>query len=260
MVGDPGVGKSLLVKNLARNIANGGLSYSLLDKKIFKLDILSLSSGVRQRIEIENRFKELLEEIVQCKQVILFIDDIQTLFQIDGVHLPNILNNFFADYNLQCIGTTNFDDYHRYFENNCRSLASKFEIVKIEPATVEETEEILLSIKNLYEDYYSIIFSDEIIKKCVNLTDKYLINKKFPRKAIEVLDEIGAYILIKNNNLTPKMQSCFSQISDAKNKQIENAIALDFKKAIEYRDSVQLYSTQLDFLKERHRKIKKAIK
>lgn len=258
LVGDSGVGKSLLVKNLAKNLANGGFSFSLLEKKIFKLDILSLSSGVRQRMEIENRFKELLEEIVQCKQVILFIDEIHTLFQMDGVHLPNILNIFFTDYDFQCICTTNFDEYHKYFENSNHNLANKFEVVKIEQSTIEETEKILNSIKGVYEDYYSISFSEDIIKKCVSLTDKYLINKKFPRKAIDLLDDIGAYIFIKNNNnLTPKMQSFYCQIADSKEKQIENAIALDFKKAIEYRDSVQLYSTQLEFLKERYRKLKK---
>jgi ATP-dependent Clp protease ATP-binding subunit ClpC len=260
LVGDPGVGKSFLIKNLAKNIANGGFSFPSLDKKIFKLDTLNLSSGVKQRIEIENRFKGLLEEIVQSKQVILLIDDIHSLLNIDGVHLPNILSNFFSNYDFQCIVTTNFEDYYKYFENTNKNLASKFEMVKIEPATIEETEKIINSIKNLYENYYSISFSDEIIKKCISLTDKYLVNKKFPRKAIEFLDEIGAYILIKNDNLTPKMQDYFSQISDAKVKQIENAMALDFKKAIEYRDSVQLYSTQLNFLKEKNRKVKKSNK
>ena len=91
LIGDPGVGKSLFIQNLAKDMSNGVFNFVNLEKIIFKLDILALSAGIRQRIEIENRFKDLLEEVSQCKQVILFIDDIHSLFQIDSIHLPNIL-------------------------------------------------------------------------------------------------------------------------------------------------------------------------
>ncbi len=260
LIGDPGVGKSLFVQDLAKDISNGVFNFASLEKIIFKLDILALSAGIRQKIELENRFKDLLDEIVQCKQVILFIDDIHSLFQFDEIHLTNILNKFLAEYDLQCIVSTTFDEYHKYFENSNKYLADKFEIIKIEQSSLEETENILHSIKKTYEDYYSIVFSDEIIKKCIQLADKYLIDKNFPRKAIDLFDKIGAYIFSCNNDLTPKMQTCSDQISDAKSKQIENAMALDFKKAIVYRDSVQYYINQLNTLKERQRKQKKNCK
>jgi len=260
LIGDPGVGKTLLIQNLARDISNGVFSFSLLNKIIFRLDILALSSGIKQRIEVENRFKILLDEVSQCKQVILFIDDIHSLFQFDGVFLPNVLNKFLSEYDFQCIISTTFDDFHKYFENSNKCLSEKFEIIKIEPSTIEETFEILLSVKHSYEEYYSISFSEEIIKKCVYLSDKYLINKKFPSKAVDLLDEIGAYIFLKNNSLSPKMQAFSEQISETKTKQIETAKALDFKKAIEYRDSVNHYTSQLEFLKERQRKMKKGVK
>ena len=163
LIGDPGVGKSLLIQNLAKDMSNGVFNFVNLEKVIFKLDILALSAGIRQRIEIENRFKDLLEEVSQCKQVILFIDDIHSLFQIDSIHLPNILNKFIAECDCQCIVVTTFDEYHKYFENSNKYLADKFEIIKVEPSTLEDTENILQSIKKSYEDYYSIVFSDEMI-------------------------------------------------------------------------------------------------
>ena len=173
------------------------------------------------------------------------------------MHLKNILNNFLSDYDFQCIGATNFEEYYKYFENGNRSLSTKFEFITIEQTSIEETNKILNSMKYIYEEYYSVSFSEEIIKKCVVLAGKYIANQKFPYKAIDLLDQIGSYIFIKNNHLTPRMQTCCSQISEAKKKQIENAISLDFEKAIEYRNSVQLYSSQLNTLKENYKKTKK---
>ena len=260
LIGDPGVGKSLFIQNLAKDMSNGFFNFVNLEKVIFKLDILALSAGIRQRIEIENRLKDLLEEVSQFKQVILFIDDIHSLFQIDSIHLPNILNKFIAECDCQCIVATTFDDYHKYFENSNKYLADKFEIIKVEPSTLEETENILQSIKKSYEDYYSIVFSDEMIKRCIQLADKYLIDKNFPRKAIDLFDEVGAYIFSRNNILTQDMQDCSDQISDAKSKQIENAMGLDFRKAIVYRDSALFYTNQLNSLKRQQREFKKGRK
>ncbi|MCC8034484.1 MAG: ATP-dependent Clp protease ATP-binding subunit [Rikenellaceae bacterium] len=195
LVGEAGVGKSAIVEGLALRLASGDVPQSLRGKEIFSLDIASLVAGTKYRGEFEQRIKALIAELQKNKDIILFIDEIHTIAGAGSTQgsldTANILKPSLARGELQCIGATTLDEYREHIESDS-ALERRFQKIIVEPTTPEQTLEILENIKGQYEKHHCVRFSDEALKACVTLTERYITDRQFPDKAIDVLDEAGS--------------------------------------------------------------------
>lgn len=195
LVGEAGVGKSAIVEGLALRMASGDIPQSLDGKEIFSLDIASLVAGTKYRGEFEQRIKGLLNELQKNKDIILFIDEIHTIAGAGSTQgsldTANILKPSLARGELQCIGATTLDEYREHIESDS-ALERRFQKIIVEPTTREQTLTILEKIKGQYEKHHSVSYSDEALRACVDLTERYVTDRQFPDKAIDVLDEAGS--------------------------------------------------------------------
>ncbi len=195
LIGEAGVGKSAIVEGLALRIAKRDVPYALLNKKIFTLDVASLVAGTKYRGQFEERIKSLLTELSKNKEIILFIDEIHTIVGAGSTQgtldTANILKPALARGELQCIGATTLNEYREFIESD-GALERRFQKILVEPTSKEDTLSILHNIKEFYEDYHLVKYTDEAIEACVELTDRYVTDRHFPDKAIDVLDEAGS--------------------------------------------------------------------
>ncbi|MCD7969852.1 MAG: ATP-dependent Clp protease ATP-binding subunit [Alistipes sp.] len=195
LVGEAGVGKSAIVEGLALRIASGDVPQTLAGKEIFSLDIASLVAGTKYRGEFEQRIKGLITELQKNKDVILFIDEIHTIAGAGSTQgsldTANILKPSLARGELQCIGATTLDEYREHIESDS-ALERRFQKIIVEPTTKEQTLCILENIKEQYEKHHCVSYSDDALRACVDLTERYITDRQFPDKAIDVLDEAGS--------------------------------------------------------------------
>jgi ATP-dependent Clp protease ATP-binding subunit ClpC len=195
LVGEAGVGKSAIVEGLALKIAAGEAPAALSGKKIFSLDMASLVAGTKFRGEFEERIKALLEELTKAKDTIVFIDEIHTIVgagsPTGSLDTANILKPALARGDLQCIGATTLDEFRENIEKDA-ALERRFQKVLVEPTSKEETLEILRNIAPNYERHHGVNYSDEALKACVELTERYITDRHFPDKAIDAMDEAGS--------------------------------------------------------------------
>jgi len=195
ILGEPGSGKTALVEGLASLIVNGECPKNLLDKRIVNLDLTAVVAGTKYRGQFEERLKVILEELSNNPNIIVFIDEIHTLIgsgnssgSLDG---SNIFKPALARGEIQCIGATTLDEYRKSFEKD-GALERRFQKVIVDPSTVQETIQILTNIKDRYEAFHKVAYSQEIIELCVKLADRYITDREFPDKAFDILDEVGA--------------------------------------------------------------------
>ena len=195
ILGEPGSGKTALVEGLASLIVNGECPKNLLDKRIVNLDLTAVVAGTKYRGQFEERLKVILEELSANPNIIIFIDEIHTLIgsgnssgSLDG---SNIFKPALARGEIQCIGATTLDEYRKSFEKD-GALERRFQKVIVDPSSVEETIQILTNIKDRYEAFHKVAYSQEIIELCVKLADRYITDREFPDKAFDILDEVGA--------------------------------------------------------------------
>jgi ATP-dependent Clp protease ATP-binding subunit ClpC len=195
IIGEPGCGKTAIVEGLAIKIYNGECPRNLVDKRIVALDLTSVVAGTKYRGQFEERMKVIMEELQQNPNIIVFIDEIHTLVgsgnaagSMDG---SNIFKPALARGELQCIGATTSDEFRKSFEKD-GALERRFQKVIVDSATVAETIEILKNIRDKYETFHKVTYSDEVIETCVKLADKYITDREFPDKAFDILDEVGA--------------------------------------------------------------------
>ncbi len=195
LIGEAGVGKSAIVEGLALKMVGGEAPLSLRDKRLFSLDITSLVAGTKYRGEFEERIKALLDELARNKQVVVFIDEIHTIVGAGSTQgsldTANILKPALARGELQCIGATTLDEYRENIEKDS-ALERRFQKVMVEPTTKEQTLAILRNIRSHYERHHSVRYTDRALEACVELTDRYVTDRHFPDKAIDVLDEAGS--------------------------------------------------------------------
>ena len=195
LVGEAGVGKSAIVEGLALSIASGGAPDSLKGKKVLSLDMASLVAGTKFRGEFEERIKALMAELAKQKDTIVFIDEIHTIVGTGSsqgsLDTANILKPALARGELQCIGATTLDEYRENIEKDA-ALERRFQKIIVEPASKEETFEILRNIKPHYEKHHSVVYTDEALCACVDLTERYITDRHFPDKAIDAMDEAGS--------------------------------------------------------------------
>ena len=209
LVGEPGVGKTAIVEGLALKMVEGNVPLSLQGKVIYTLELSTIVAGTKYRGQFEERMKSIVDELILNPHIIVFIDELHTLVGAGGstgsLDASNIIKPALARGDIRCIGATTFDEFRENIEED-GALDRRFQKVTVEPPTLEQTVEILSNIRHKYEDHHSVSYSDEIIDLIVKLADRYVIDRFFPDKAVDILDEVGSYKHLTNMKIPPKIK------------------------------------------------------
>jgi len=240
LIGEPGVGKTAIVEGLALRIVQRKVSRVLFDKRVISLDLAALVAGTKYRGQFEERMKAIMNELEKNRDVILFIDEIHTIVGAGGasgsLDASNIFKPALARGELQCIGASTLDEYRQYIEKD-GALDRRFQKVLIEPPSVDETIQILTNIQSKYEDYHSVSYSEDAIEACVKLSDRYMTDRLLPDKAIDVLDEVGARVHLKNINVPKEILELEKKIEDIKLEKNKVVKSQRFEEAAALRDT-----------------------
>lgn len=249
LIGEPGVGKTAIVEGLALRIVERKVSRVLFDKRVISLDLAALVAGTKYRGQFEERMKAIMNELEKNRDVILFIDEIHTIVGAGGasgsLDASNIFKPALARGELQCIGASTLDEYRMYIEKD-GALDRRFQKVIVEPPSVEETIQILTNIKSKYEDYHNVIYDNEAINACVKLSDRYMTDRLLPDKAIDVLDEVGARVHLKNINVPHEIVELEKQIDEIKNEKNKVVKSQRFEEAASLRDKEKRLGEELE--------------
>jgi ATP-dependent Clp protease ATP-binding subunit ClpC len=248
ILGEPGCGKTALVEGLAIKIVNGECPRNLVDKRIVNLDLTSVVAGTKYRGQFEERMKVIIEELQANPNIIVFIDEIHTLVgsgnssgSMDG---SNIFKPALSRGELQCIGATTLDEFRKNIEKD-GALERRFQKVIVEPSSVAETIQILKNVRDKYENFHKVNYSDEVIETCVKLADRYITDREFPDKAFDILDEVGARMQtdLKVPDIIEELKK---KASDIKLQKIEVVKKQNYEQAAELRDKEKKLLTKLD--------------
>ncbi len=249
LIGEPGVGKTAIVEGLALRIVQRKVSRVLFDKRVISLDLAALVAGTKYRGQFEERMKAIMNELEKNRDVILFIDEIHTIVGAGGasgsLDASNIFKPALARGELQCIGASTLDEYRQYIEKD-GALDRRFQKVLVEPPSVDETVQILTNIKSKYEDYHNVIYSEEAIEACVKLSDRYMTDRLLPDKAIDVLDEVGARVHLKNIVVPKNIIDLEKQIEDIKLEKNRVVKSQRFEEAAALRDNEKRLGEELE--------------
>ncbi len=249
LIGEPGVGKTAIVEGLALRIVQRKVSRVLYDKRVISLDLAALVAGTKYRGQFEERMKAIMNELEKNRDVILFIDEIHTIVGAGGasgsLDASNIFKPALSRGELQCIGASTLDEYRMYIEKD-GALDRRFQKVMVDPPTVDETIQILTNIKPKYEDYHNVTYSDDAIEACVKLSDRYMTDRLLPDKAIDVLDEVGARVHLKNINVPQTILELEKQIEDIKLEKNRVVKSQRFEEAAALRDTEKRLGEELD--------------
>jgi ATP-dependent Clp protease ATP-binding subunit ClpC len=252
LIGEPGVGKTAIVEGLALRIINKKVSRTLFNKRIVMLDLAALVAGTKYRGQFEERIKAIMNELEKSRDVILFIDEIHTIVGAGGatgsLDASNIFKPALARGELQCIGASTLDEYRQYIEKD-GALDRRFQKVMVDPPSQEDTIHILKNIQPKYEEFHNVTYSEEAIKACVRLSDRYITDRFLPDKAIDVLDEVGARVHLKNI-VVPKhieeLEKRIEELKESKNSAVKNQ---QYEEAANLRDQESKLMRQLEFAK-----------
>ncbi len=248
LIGEPGVGKSAIVEGLALRIVQKKVSRVLFNKRVVALDLASLVAGTKYRGQFEERMKALMDELEKNKDVILFIDEIHTIVGAGGAQGSLDASNMFkpalARGEIQTIGATTLDEYRQYIEKD-GALARRFQMVLVEPTSVEETIQILHNIKDKYENHHNVNFTDEAIEAAVKLTNRYMTDRNLPDKAIDAMDEAGSRVHITNIVVPEYILSLEKKLEEVKDKKQQAVKAQQFELAAKYRDDEKYVEEEL---------------
>jgi ATP-dependent Clp protease ATP-binding subunit ClpC len=249
LIGEPGVGKTAIVEGLALRIVQRKVSRVLFDKRVISLDLAALVAGTKYRGQFEERMKAIMNELEKNRDVILFIDEIHTIVGAGGasgsLDASNIFKPALARGELQCIGASTLDEYRMHIEKD-GALDRRFQKVIIEAPSVADTITILNNIKSKYEDYHSVIYDQEAIEACVKLSDRYMTDRLLPDKAIDVLDEVGARVHLKNISVPEDIVDLEKQIEEVKNEKNRVVKSQRFEEAANLRDTEKKLGEALD--------------
>lgn len=252
LIGEPGVGKSSIAEGLAIRIIQRKVSRVLFNKRIVMLDLASMVAGTKYRGQFEERIKALMSEIEKEPDVILFIDEIHTIIGAGGssgsLDASNMFKPALARGEIQIIGATTLDEYRKHIEKD-GALERRFQKVIVEPATAEESLQILANIKDKYEEHHNVIYTDDAIKACVDLTNRYVTDRFLPDKAIDALDEAGARVHISNIVVPSEIIEIENKIADIKVNKDQVIKSQKYEEAAKLRDVEKQLNESL--LKER---------
>ena len=253
LIGEPGVGKSAVAEGLAMNIVQGHVSRTLMNKRLVSLDMASLVAGTKYRGQFEERVKTILTELEKNPNIILFIDELHTMVGAGNapgsMDASNLFKPALARGELQCIGATTLDEYREYIEKD-GALERRFQKIILDPTTPEETIDILNNIKDKYEDHHLVRYSDEALKACVTLSNRYISDRCLPDKAIDALDEAGARLHIQNIHVPEGLLEAEKEIADFEKLKVEAIKEQQYNAAAGYRDQIKQLENKLAELKK----------
>ena len=251
LIGDPGVGKSAIVEGLAQQIADGVSSPLLRGKRLLALDMTGIVAGTKYRGDFEERIKRIISEMENHPNIIVFIDEIHTIIGAGSasgsMDAANILKPALARGTIQCIGATTLEEYRKSIEKD-GALERRFQKIIVDQTTTEETLLILQNIKERYQQYHHVIYSDEAIKACVAQTSRYINDRAFPDKAIDALDEVGARVHLRSTVVSPKVRTLETEIKTLDEKKRRAVQNQNFELAAALRDQRAKLQQRLDVL------------
>jgi ATP-dependent Clp protease ATP-binding subunit ClpC len=253
IVGDAGVGKSALVEKLAIMIKEGNCPTNLMDKRIVSLDLTSLVAGTKYRGQFEERIKAIINELYEVKNVVLFIDELHTMVGAGNasgsMDAANILKPALARGELQCIGATTFDEYKKHLEKDA-ALVRRFQKIILKEPTETETIEILNNVKESYETFHKVSYQENVIETIVKLSSRYITDRQFPDKAIDILDELGSEKRI-SNNIPESIEKLKLEADDIKNRKFTVVKTQDYEQAAKLRDEERKVLKKLEEEKQK---------
>ena len=239
LIGEPGVGKSAIVEGLAQMIVEQKTSPLLFNKRLINLDLTAIVAGTKYRGQFEERIRALLKELENNPDIIVFIDEIHTMIGAGStpgsMDAANIMKPALARGTIQCIGATTFDEYRNSIEKD-GALERRFQKVLVEPTSAEDTLCILQNIKSRYEEHHHVEYTDEALKACVRLADRYISDRSFPDKAIDVLDEAGSHVHLSHATIPAEIRQAQKELAEIKEKKQSAAKKQNSELAISYRD------------------------
>ena len=254
LIGEPGVGKSAIAEGLALRITQRKVSRVLFNKRIISLDLASLVAGTKYRGQFEERMKAVMNELEKSPDIILFIDEIHTIVGAGGasgsLDASNMFKPALARGEVQCIGATTLDEYRQFIEKD-GALERRFQKVLVEPTTADETLQILDNIKEKYEDHHNVKYSENALKSCVYLTERYISDRHLPDKAIDALDEVGSRVHITNINVPESIITIEKKIEDIKELKNKVVRSQQYEEAARLRDSERKLNEELDNAKNK---------
>lgn len=254
LIGEPGVGKTAIVEGLALRIIQKKVSRILFDKRVVMLDMAAIVAGTKYRGQFEERIKAIMAELEKNKDVVLFIDEIHTIVGAGGssgsLDASNLFKPALARGELQVIGASTLDEYRQYIEKD-GALARRFQKVLIEPPSVEETITILTNLKGKYEEFHNVQYDQNAIESAVKMSHRYITDRFLPDKAIDVLDEVGARVHIKNIRVPQEIIDFEEKLDECKVLKEEAIKIQDFQKAAEFRDQENALKAEYENLKHK---------
>ena len=248
LIGDPGVGKTAIAESLAIKIASGDCPRPLMNKRVVTLDMTSLVAGTKYRGQFEERIKAIVDEAKENPNVILFIDELHTIVgagnSSGSLDAANVFKPALARGELQCIGATTLDEYREHIEKD-GALDRRFQKVMVNPPIISETKEILMNIKSKYEDFHKVTYTEEAIDEIIALADRYITNREFPDKAIDIMDEAGSrtQVAIK---APQKIKDLEAKLKDIKEQKQVVVKTQNFEQAAQLRDQEKKILTELE--------------
>ena len=239
LIGEPGVGKSAIVEGLAQRIVQRKVSRVLFDKRVVSLDMTAVVAGTKYRGQFEERLRAIINELEKNPNIILFIDEMHTIVGAGSspgsMDAANILKPALARGQVQCIGATTLDEYRKSIEKD-GALERRFQKVIVEPTSSEDTLHILMNIKERYENHHNVTYTEEALKACVTLTERYITDRCFPDKAIDAMDEVGARMHMTNISVPREIEEQEKLVEVARSEKHEAVKCQDFERAANYRD------------------------
>jgi len=260
LIGEPGVGKSSIAEGLALRIHQRKVPRVLLNKKVLTLDLSSVVAGTKYRGQFEERIKNILEELRNNKEIIIFIDEIHTMVGAGGssgsLDASNMFKPALARGEIQCIGATTLNEYRQHIEKD-GALERRFQKVIVEAPNSETTMLILNNVKSKYEDHHNVTYTEDAIENCVKLTERYITDRNFPDKALDALDEAGSRTQLSEVKVPDSIKNLENNLEKTKKAKVESVDRQDYEAAAKYRDQERKIFTSLEIeTKEWERKMK----
>ena len=252
LIGEPGVGKTAIVEGLAQRVVSREVPQLLYGKRVVSLDLGAIIAGTKYRGQFEQRIKAIMKEIMQSSNVILFIDEIHTLVGAGAaegsVDASNMLKPALSRGDIQCIGATTIDEYRKYIEKN-GALERRFQSIMVNAPSVDETVLIINGLKSEYEKHHKAMFTDKAINAAVMLSDKYINDRFLPDKAIDVIDEAGSRVRLRQITYPPEVRDIQRKLDDVGREKRDRIEKQEFEFAVELRDKEEHLRSDLEFLK-----------
>ncbi len=253
LIGEPGVGKSAIVEGLAQRIVQHKVARQLWNKRVLTLDMASMVAGTKFRGQFEERVRNLLRELEDNPDIIIYIDEIHTIIGAGGsqgsMDAANMLKPALARGQMQCIGATTIDEFRKSIEKD-GALDRRFQKIMVAPSTAEETLQILHRLRPVYEKHHDVTYTDEALEACVQLTQRYISDRSFPDKAIDAMDESGARTHIFNVPTCTEIDNLETELRDIEERKNMAISAQNYETAADLRDELQLKSEQLEQLQK----------